>query len=67
MQHDPELGFELPLKILVYKDNLQSTWITYPNTRFFEKNYLIRNKKVLEKVRMTIDEIITRAVKAENE
>jgi beta-galactosidase len=43
MQENPEVGIELPLKALIYKDNEGRTWVMYKDMNYLKDLYFIKD------------------------
>ncbi len=51
MQENPEVGIELPLKALIYKDNEGRTWVMYKKMDYLKDLYFIKDPNgVIEKM-----------------
>jgi len=51
MQENPEVGIELPLKALIYKDNEGRTWVMYKDMNYLKDLYFIKDPNgVIEKM-----------------
>lgn len=56
MQENPAIGIELPLKILIWKDNVGTTRIAYQDPLAWESLYEIKKEvEVLKKMQMALD------------
>ncbi len=43
MQENPEVGIELPLKALIYKDNENRTWVMYKDMNYLKDLYFLKD------------------------
>ena len=51
MQENPEVGIELPLKVLIYQDNEKRTWVMYRNMNYLKTMYFLKDPNgVIEKM-----------------
>ena len=51
MQENPEVGIELPHKVLIYKDNEGRTWVLYKKLDYLKDLYFIKDPNgVIEKM-----------------
>jgi beta-galactosidase len=51
MQENPEVGIELPIKALIYKDNEGRTWVMYKDMNYLKDLYFLKDPNgVIEKM-----------------
>jgi len=51
MQENPEVGIELPLKVLIYQDNEKNTWVMYKDMNYLKRMYFLKDPNgVIEKM-----------------
>ncbi len=43
MQENPEVGIELPLKVLIYQDEEKNTWVMYKNMDYLKKMFFLKD------------------------
>jgi len=43
MQENPEVGIELPLKVLIYQDDEKHTWVMYKNMNYLKTMYFLKD------------------------
>jgi beta-galactosidase len=43
MQENPEVGIELPLKALIYKDDEGRTWVLYKDMNYLKDLYFLKD------------------------
>ncbi|WP_068469241.1 DUF302 domain-containing protein [Candidatus Protochlamydia phocaeensis] len=64
MQENPAIGFDLPLKVLVWKDASGSTQIAYTDPSVLKDRYHIeKNKEILEKMAHALSSLINEVIK----
>ena len=67
MQENPEIGIELPLKILVWKDENQITQIGYKDPTLLGEIYGIKkNAEILKKMEQGLAQLVMKVIKGEN-
>jgi len=57
MLKDPKAGLDLPLKILVYKDNNQKTKIVYRDPQKWKKGFDLEGCKLINKMVKVLNEV----------
>jgi uncharacterized protein (DUF302 family) len=51
MQENPEVGIELPLKVLIYQDDEKRTWVMYKDMNYLKTMYFLKDPNgVIEKM-----------------
>lgn len=61
MQEDMKAGLDLPLKILVYKDDDSKVKIVYRDGSWLAKNHNLKSEERIAKVNNVMDKITTKA------
>lgn len=61
MQENPEIGIELPLKILVWQGAQNETWIGYKDPLKLGELYGIKNSELLGKMSQSLSELVKQA------
>ncbi|EMF1539225.1 DUF302 domain-containing protein [Campylobacter jejuni] len=63
MQENPMIGVELPLKILIWKDQNDETFIGYVNIKAKAQKYHIKNVILVNKIDSLIKDIVKKSNK----
>lgn len=64
MQENPAIGFDLPLKVLIWKDKEGNTQVAYTNLEVLKDQYHIeKNKELLEKMTKALSNLVGEATK----
>ncbi len=63
MLKDPKAGLDLPLKILVYKDNHQKTQIVYRDPQKWKKGFDLEGCKLINKMVKVLNKVTTKTTK----
>ncbi len=61
MQEKPEVGLDLPIRVLVFQDANKKTKIAYRDGAWLDAEHNLTKKKVLNKMNFTLDNITTEA------
>lgn len=62
MQENPSIGIELPLKILVFRDQDGKTQVAYKNPNDLKSQYgIVKHADILEKMQGSLDQIVKKA------
>jgi len=62
MQENPEVGIELPLKLLIYKDDENRTWVMYKNINYLKDLYFIKDPNAVIEAMNQLQEGFKKAV-----
>jgi beta-galactosidase len=63
MQENPEIGIELPLKILVWKDQNGKTQIAYQDPLILQDQYgIVKNAEILKKMQGGLARLVQAAI-----
>jgi len=61
MQEKMTVGVDLPIRVLVFKDEKKKTKIAYRDGRWLDAEHNLTKKKVLNKMNFTLDNMTTEA------
>lgn len=61
MQENPEIGIELPLKILVWQGAQNETFVGYKDPLLLGELYGIKNSELLKKMSQSLSELVNHA------
>ena len=67
MREDMTAGIDLPLRVLVYKDNDGKVKIAYRDGSWLEKNHMFKSSEKTAKVTKVMDKFTTEAGKCDRE
>ena len=60
---DPAAGLDLPMRVSVYKDNENRTWIAYRNPESLKNDFKLEQCKTIDKLKKVLDILTSEAVK----
>ena len=62
MQQDPAAGLDLPLRVLVYQDGQEKTWISYHDPATLEHLYQLQGNPAVAKAQDALKKITEAAI-----
>jgi uncharacterized protein (DUF302 family) len=60
---DPAAGLDLPLRVVVYKDNENQTWIAYRNPESLKNDFKLEECKTIDTLKKVLDTLTSEVIK----